>query len=194
MTLSVPLPHNRTPIHLAACAGNTSVIEYLLKQPSVIVNAVDRFGGTPLDDALRHSKDGAAALLKEVGGCCTGDPVLDEVALRMNLHKQQKNKIQREPKIVHLLTNSQESHAFRNIGTKLSKAIEEQRDNVEPIVQRLIWAVKGLSRRLMAQNGRIPTADLGFNIATLHLLCEYEVDLCFPDMYMLLAYYTEETV
>jgi len=37
----------RTPLHLAACNGNTAVLEYLLKQDSVIVNAVDRFGGTP---------------------------------------------------------------------------------------------------------------------------------------------------
>jgi len=35
----------RTPLHLAACAGKTSVIEYLLQQPTVSVNAVDRFGG-----------------------------------------------------------------------------------------------------------------------------------------------------
>lgn len=42
----------RTPLHLAACAGNTSVIEYLLKQASVMVNAVDRFGGTPLEVSL----------------------------------------------------------------------------------------------------------------------------------------------
>ena len=37
----------RTPLHLAACNGNTAVLEYLLQQDSVIVNAVDRFGGTP---------------------------------------------------------------------------------------------------------------------------------------------------
>ena len=46
--------------HLAACAGHTSVIEYLLKQPTVMVNAVDRFGGTPLQDAVRSGKQGAA--------------------------------------------------------------------------------------------------------------------------------------
>ena len=36
----------RTPLHLAACSGQTSVLEFLLQQPSVMLNAVDRFGGT----------------------------------------------------------------------------------------------------------------------------------------------------
>ena len=35
----------RTPLHLAACSGQTSVLEYLLQQPTVLLNAVDRFGG-----------------------------------------------------------------------------------------------------------------------------------------------------
>ena len=76
----------RTPLHLAACAGHTSVIEYLINQPSVVVNAVDRFGGTPLEDAIRHGKAGAAALLREMGGCRSGDAKLERVE---NTHERE---------------------------------------------------------------------------------------------------------
>lgn len=43
----------RTPLHLAAAEGCYAVASWLISQ-GAIVNAVDRFGGTPLDDAIRH--------------------------------------------------------------------------------------------------------------------------------------------
>jgi len=136
----------------------------------VVVNAVDRFGGTPLEDALRHAKEGAAALLREKGGCRTGDPRLDEVAFNISIDRAAKLKQAREPKIVHIIQNSQESNAFRNVGTKLSLAIAEQRSNVEPTVHRLIWGIKGLATRLFVQNGRIPLDDKAFCTAAEHVL------------------------
>jgi ankyrin repeat protein len=93
----------RTPLHLAACAGHTSVIEYLLRQKSVAVNSVDRFGGTPLEDAIRHGKQGSAALLMEVGGCRSSDPRLEQVAFEMNALKEKRLKAQREPQIAHMV-------------------------------------------------------------------------------------------
>jgi ankyrin repeat protein len=69
---------DRTPLHLAACKGNTGVLEYLLRQETVNVNAVDRFGGTPHGDALRHNKKGAAALLEESSGMRSGDVVTQD--------------------------------------------------------------------------------------------------------------------
>jgi ankyrin repeat protein len=170
--LSVGDYDGRTPLHLAACSGHTSIIEYLLKNEGVIVNAVDRFGGTPLDDAIRHGREGAAALLREKGGVCTGDPRLKEIALRMMIHKEARFKLLRAPKIQHIMENSQESNAFRNVGTKLSVAIAEHRSNVEPAVLRLIWSIKGLSARFLAHNGKIPEQDENFTSAA-----EYVLDL-----------------
>jgi ankyrin repeat protein len=168
--LSVGDYDGRTPLHLAACSGHTSIIEYLLKNESVIVNAVDRFGGTPLDDAIRHGREGVAAVLRENGGVCKGDPRLKETALRMTLHKEARLKLLRAPKIQHVIENSQESHAFRNLGTKLSLAIAEHRSNVEPAVRRLIWSIKGLSARFLAHNGQIPEQDENFTAAAEYVL------------------------
>ena len=38
------------------------MLEYLLKDAGVQVNAVDRFGYTPLEDAVRHNKGTAKVL------------------------------------------------------------------------------------------------------------------------------------
>jgi ankyrin repeat protein len=168
--LSVGDYDGRTPLHLAACSGHTSIIEYLLKNESVIVNAVDRFGGTPLDDAIRHGREGAAALLREKGGVCTGDPRLKEIAVSMSLHREARLKLLRAPKIQHIIENSQESSAFRNVGTKLSVAIAEHRSRVEPAVLRLIWSIKGLSARFLAHNGKFPVQDDRFTSAAEYVL------------------------
>jgi len=56
----------RRPLHLAACEGHVKVIELLLSAQADI-NVKDRFEGTPLADALRHSRMDAAALLHRHG-------------------------------------------------------------------------------------------------------------------------------
>jgi glutaminase len=52
----------RTPLHLAAAEGQTDTVQYLLKQ-QVLRDPKDRWGCTPLDDAIRHKQEGAAQLL-----------------------------------------------------------------------------------------------------------------------------------
>ena len=64
---------NRTPYHLAAgnnflrtliissdrlriAEGHIHVLEYLISLPMADINVVDRFGGTPLSDAMRHNR------------------------------------------------------------------------------------------------------------------------------------------
>jgi glutaminase len=57
----------RTPLHLAAAEGHIDIVKLLLRlgaNPS----PVDRWGGRPLDDALRHDRGLVAQLLKDQTG------------------------------------------------------------------------------------------------------------------------------
>ncbi len=47
---------NRTPLHLACSNGHLNVVKYLIEQGNLKdVNPVDRWGGTPYDDAIREN-------------------------------------------------------------------------------------------------------------------------------------------
>jgi len=81
------------------------VLEFLLKQDSIIVNAVDRFGGTPYDDAIRHDHRGAAALLEQAGCLGTGHPDLEQVSAQIKAHNMIAERKACEPKILRILQN-----------------------------------------------------------------------------------------
>ena len=82
---------DRTPAHLAACNGKLALLEFLVieaRKQTVdtdsigqvdLVNAVDRYGYTPLDDAIRHGNAAAALVLEQAGGLRKGDPRLDSM-------------------------------------------------------------------------------------------------------------------
>lgn len=57
----------RTAIHLAASEGQLNVIEFLLAN-RVNPNVQDRWGFTPLDDAIRHDRDRVVEALEKAGG------------------------------------------------------------------------------------------------------------------------------
>jgi len=56
----------RTAMHLAACAGHAEIISWLAENGAQI-NATDRWGGTPLEDALRQDKSDVVRKLLLLG-------------------------------------------------------------------------------------------------------------------------------
>lgn len=57
----------RTPLHLAANHGHMSMIEFMIDRMGADVRVKDRWGGTPLDDAIRCKKDDVVAFLQKKG-------------------------------------------------------------------------------------------------------------------------------
>ena len=57
----------RTPLHLAAAEGRDTMVAYLCGR-LLGINPLDRWGNTPLDDALRHGHDAVVGLLRRHGG------------------------------------------------------------------------------------------------------------------------------
>jgi|EP00966_Prymnesium_polylepis_P324463 ankyrin repeat protein len=65
---SLPCARSRTCLHLAASEGNLKICEILIDHKAN-VNASDRWGGTPLRDAVRGGHSRVADTLCAAGGC-----------------------------------------------------------------------------------------------------------------------------
>ena len=57
----------RTALHLAASEGLLPVVTALIDELGASLSLVDRWGGTPLDDAIRSGHQEVAAFLKARG-------------------------------------------------------------------------------------------------------------------------------
>jgi len=68
---------SRRALHLACCEGRLGMVEYLLTCENIDVNVVDRFGGTPLEDAIREGHESIAIVLRERGAVRGDDPCLE---------------------------------------------------------------------------------------------------------------------
>ena len=53
----------RRPLHLAASVGNEQIVQLLLRE-GADAQATDRWGGTPLDDAVREKHQHVEAVLR----------------------------------------------------------------------------------------------------------------------------------
>ena len=65
---------NRTPLHLACSNGHLNVVKYLIEQGNLKdINPVDRWGGTPYDDAVRENHIEVSKYLITKGGVSGAD-------------------------------------------------------------------------------------------------------------------------
>ncbi|EKX36081.1 hypothetical protein GUITHDRAFT_57638, partial [Guillardia theta CCMP2712] len=61
----------RTSLHLASCEGHLHIVQFLLESKAD-PSSKDRFGGTALQDAIRHGKMSVQTCLKEHGSRVVG--------------------------------------------------------------------------------------------------------------------------
>ncbi|XP_063058970.1 60 kDa lysophospholipase-like isoform X2 [Engraulis encrasicolus] len=65
-SLSMEDYDGRTPLHIASCEGHLKVVEYLLSQGATVY-AKDRYGDTPLRNAVRFRRKDVVKLLRKTG-------------------------------------------------------------------------------------------------------------------------------
>ncbi|KAK9861698.1 hypothetical protein WJX84_004552 [Apatococcus fuscideae] len=65
--------HQRTALHLAASNGHIAMVRHLVLQHGAYLNVVDRYGGTPMMDAVRQRHAEVVAFLKRTGAVFDAD-------------------------------------------------------------------------------------------------------------------------
>ena len=62
----------RTPLHVAAAEGSLAAVRCLSEELGAKLSPLDRWGNTPLDEAVQHGREPAAAFLKDKGATHSG--------------------------------------------------------------------------------------------------------------------------
>jgi ankyrin repeat protein/CRP-like cAMP-binding protein len=146
----------RTALHLAASEGEVSILHYLLEQePPLDVNCVDRVGGTPLEDAVRHGHRVAVMMLEDSGGMRRHEKRLSELVGRYLAHL--------DPNRIDVLLRSRRGAAamrlklLRADGVRLAtdegveaKALESIRDGILPTIRTRIQMLQDVFELLVA--------------------------------------------
>jgi len=125
----------RTALHLAASEGQLEAVDTLLNLKAN-ANAVDRFGGTALDDATRKNNDHVAALIRAHGGL-TGEQIrIWEKAYPEDDHGN-------------FLKHLTDAKRILSDGAKKAEEARRQKD-YEDSIQRRVNKVIDLQRRTMS--------------------------------------------
>ena len=66
MSLTAGDYDRRTPLHLSSAEGRRRIVRYLIDHGAPL-DPVDRWGNTPLDEAVRHNQTHVAELLRQAG-------------------------------------------------------------------------------------------------------------------------------
>ena len=155
----------RTALHLAASEGQISVLHYLLGQdPPLDINCVDRVGGTPLEDAVRHKHRVAEMMIEEAGGMRRHERRLSELVGNYQAHL--------EPNRIDVLLRVRRNGAFLRLknlradGVQAAteacieaKAVEAVRNVLLPALRTRLETLDSLFGRL-AEEIRIATPIL----------------------------------
>ena len=71
----------RTALHLAASEGHLETVRFLIEDAGAHHSPVDRWGGTPLDDAVRGQKHDVIKFLRDCSAQAGGGSKVDAVTL-----------------------------------------------------------------------------------------------------------------
>eukprot|EP00241_Pyramimonas_parkeae_P014738 CAMPEP_0114294822 /NCGR_PEP_ID=MMETSP0059-20121206/10338_1 /TAXON_ID=36894 /ORGANISM="Pyramimonas parkeae, Strain CCMP726" /LENGTH=1092 /DNA_ID=CAMNT_0001416639 /DNA_START=137 /DNA_END=3415 /DNA_ORIENTATION=+ len=128
----------RTCLHLAASCGHSDVVDFLIRLGTVDLNPVDRFGGTPLDDAYRHGFVVVVTMLQTAGAKRGTDPeILAALTATQQVEgREQLERVQNESK--NLLAVAKETKrlgAVNGVSTLLCTTIEKLKDSTALLLQ-----------------------------------------------------------
>jgi len=124
---------DRRALHLAASNGQTAVLHYLLHQLDfkINVNPIDRLGGTPMEDAHRHGKTVAVAILEEAGGLRQDDQKLLAMEEEMQQEAEVIQRKARAGKVKDLSGCSPELKACVWVGGRCGKILPKQMKEIK---------------------------------------------------------------
>jgi hypothetical protein len=132
------------------------VLDYLLRHLhngdgeslKLNVNALDRLDGTPLEDAFRHQRAVAIAMLQDHGGLRAGDKQLVAAKERTRADAELLQKQLRRGKVLELVENSAEARACVWIrgkcGKLLTDKLRELMDLTSTLLQELSTTVEAM--------------------------------------------------